>query len=85
MVNTTQEGTQGGLSLRSPNRPESTQTNNYQDQAASHESKLKALWDEHMGVVKEESIFYRKAVVLLLSWHPEVDDLNTGDEVRLFI
>jgi hypothetical protein len=85
MASAAQEGTQGGLSLSSPNLPESTQTNNYQDQVASHESKLKALWDEHMGMVKEESIFYRKAVVLLLSWHPEVDDLHTGDEVRLFI
>ena len=83
MANARKENSQGSLDQTMPNQGESGQARNYQDEAASNESKLKALWDEHMGTVEKETIFYRKAVVLLLSWHPDVDDLHTEEEVRL--
>lgn len=80
-MNATTEISQGA-SHDSSSKPTSTQTKNYQDEAASRESKLKAIWDEHMGDVKKRAVvFYRRAVVLLLSWHPEVDDLHTDKEV----
>jgi hypothetical protein len=83
MANARKENSQGSLDHSLPNQGEAAQTRNYQDEAASNESKLKATWDEHMGTVEKETIFYRKAVVLLLSWHPDVDDLHTQGEVRL--
>jgi hypothetical protein len=84
MANTIKD-TQGTANTSTLNRLESIQANNYQDEVASHESKLKAAWDAHMGTVKNESVFYRNAVVLLISWHQDIDDLHTGEEVRLFI
>ncbi|KAE8446889.1 hypothetical protein EG329_011520 [Mollisiaceae sp. DMI_Dod_QoI] len=61
---------------------ESTQKDmDYQDKKASHESKLKAFWDEQMRIGKKKEVIYKKAVVLLLSWDDDVDDLNTKDEV----
>jgi len=84
MANTIKD-TQGTSNISTLNRPEPIQANNYQDEAASHESKLKAVWDAHMGTVKNESVFYRNAVVLLISWHQDIDDLHTGEEVRPFI
>jgi len=83
MANARKENSRGSSDHSLPNQGGSVQTRNYQDEAASNESKLKALWDEHMGTVEKETIFYRKAVVLLLSWHPDVDDLHTEEEVRL--
>jgi hypothetical protein len=77
----TLKDTQGNSNSSTPNRPECTQAKDYQDKDASHESKLKAEWDAHMGTVKKESIFYRNAVVLLISWHRDIDDLKTGEEV----
>jgi len=82
MANSRKENTQATLDDSSPNRSESIQTRNYQDEAASNESRLKAIWGEQFGTVKKETVFYRKAVVLLLSWHPDVDDLHTDKEVR---
>jgi len=80
-MNTTAEMSPGVLHDSLPNGSTSTQTKYYQDEAESHDSKLKAIWDEHMGDVKKAVVFYRRAIVLLLSWHPEVDDLHTDKEV----
>ncbi|KAA8573481.1 hypothetical protein EYC84_005066 [Monilinia fructicola] len=52
----------------------------YQDKAASKDSQLKAIWDEQMGA-KNIAVAYRQAHVLLLSWHPEDDDLHVDQEV----
>lgn len=54
---------------------------NYQDKDESHDSRLKAIWDKHMGDVKEKVVSYSKACVLLLSWDEKDDDLHTHDEV----
>jgi hypothetical protein len=80
-MNATIEMLQGVLHNGLPNESTSTPTKYYQDEAESHDSKLKAIWDEHMGDVKKAVVFYRRAVVLLLSWHQEVDDLHTDKEV----
>jgi hypothetical protein len=81
-MDATAEMSQGVLHDSPSNRSPSTQTKYYQDEAESHDSKLKAIWDEHMGDAKKAVVFYRRAVVLLLSWHPEVDDLHTDIEVN---
>jgi hypothetical protein len=56
--------------------------NSNSNEAASLESKLKAEWDAHMGTVKKESAFYQNTAVLLTPWHTDIDDLDTGEEVR---
>ncbi len=58
----------------------SSQAANYQDLAASKESKLKAIWDQKMGPKKLEAL-YKRAFVLLLSWDQDGDDLHTDQEV----
>ncbi|KAM3066683.1 hypothetical protein ACMFMG_002393 [Clarireedia jacksonii] len=57
------------------------QSENYQDEEASKDSKFKAIWDEQIGA-KNTSVTYREAHVLLLSWHPDDDDLHVEQEVR---
>jgi hypothetical protein len=57
----------------------------YQDEAETRDSKLKAIWDGEIGNLKNTSISYRNAFVLLLSWHPDDDDLHTGDEVSNYM
>lgn len=67
-----------------PQKSESQQspiTKDYQDEDETHDSKLKALWDSEMGDPKSQSMPYAKVSVLLLSWHKDIDDLNTGEEV----
>ncbi|KAF8849841.1 hypothetical protein BDZ45DRAFT_697220 [Acephala macrosclerotiorum] len=59
----------------------SAQNMNYQDEAASHESRLKAIWDEQITTGKKKEAIYKSAFVLLLSWDDDVDDLHTRDEV----
>ncbi|KAK8007742.1 hypothetical protein PG989_001732 [Apiospora arundinis] len=56
-------------------------TKDYQDEHATHDSKLKALWDIEMGDLKSQYIPYTKVSVLLLSWHKDIDDLKTDEEV----
>ncbi|TGO24997.1 hypothetical protein BPAE_0090g00410 [Botrytis paeoniae] len=52
----------------------------YQDKDASNDSKLKALFDEHMSA-KNASVAYREVHVLLLSWDRKDDDLHVEQEV----
>ncbi|KAK8076643.1 hypothetical protein PG994_003915 [Apiospora phragmitis] len=53
----------------------------YQDEDATQDSKLKALWDSEMGDLNHPYTPYTKVSVLLLSWHKEIDDLKTDHEV----
>jgi hypothetical protein len=55
----------------------------HQNEAASLDSKYKAIWDAEMGAARQKSFSYRKVAVLLLAWHPTFDDLNTKEEVNL--
>ncbi|KAL2064192.1 hypothetical protein VTL71DRAFT_4686 [Oculimacula yallundae] len=64
-----------------PIEPESSRTNNYQDEAASTDSRLKAIFDGQMGPSTSPAVFYNNAAVLLLSWHEDVDELKTSNEV----
>ncbi|KAF7960137.1 hypothetical protein EAE96_001736 [Botrytis aclada] len=52
----------------------------YQDKEASNDSKLKAIFDEHMSA-KNASVAYRQVHVLLLSWDRKDDDLHVEQEV----
>jgi hypothetical protein len=61
-------------SLESPSK-------DYQDEAETRDSKFKAVWDNAIGV-KSKDTPYQKAFVLLLSWHKDIDDLKTDEEVR---
>ncbi|KAK7918081.1 hypothetical protein PG985_009955 [Apiospora marii] len=53
----------------------------YQDEDETRDSTLKALWDGEMGTLRSQYIPYSKVSVLLLSWHKDIDDLNTEEEV----
>jgi hypothetical protein len=54
----------------------------YQDEVETRDSKLKAIWDNEMVELKKKAVVhYKKAYVLLLSWHKDVDDLKTDKEV----
>jgi len=58
-------------------------TRDFQDEAETRDSKYKAVWDNEMANLKNSFIPYQKAFVLLLSWHEDVDDLKTDEEVSL--
>ncbi|KAL3420455.1 tyrosine-protein phosphatase non-receptor type 6 [Phlyctema vagabunda] len=72
-----------GLPVAHSNGNDLYQSGNYQDEIESHDSRLKASWDDNMGDLKERVVSYRKAFVLLLSWDKTVDDLHTDEEVKL--
>jgi hypothetical protein len=55
---------------------------NHQDEQASKDSKFKALWDGQISA-KIPAFTYSEVHVLLLSWHPDDDDLHVEQEVRL--
>ncbi|KAF4636285.1 hypothetical protein G7Y89_g1792 [Cudoniella acicularis] len=77
---TAEQTPSGSTNNKSPISP-ALGAKNYQDKEESHDSRLKAVFDERMGCVKRAAVSYRKAVVLLLSWHRDIDDLHTEDEV----
>lgn len=54
----------------------------YQDEYTSRDSKLKAIFNEQMDA-ENSGVAYRKVHVLLLSWHPDDDDLHVEKEVIL--
>ncbi|PQE09664.1 hypothetical protein CJF31_00011217 [Rutstroemia sp. NJR-2017a BVV2] len=56
-------------------------TENHQDEEASKDSKFKAIWDDQISA-KNPAFAYREAHVLLLSWHPDDDDLHVEQEVK---
>jgi hypothetical protein len=58
-----------------------TGTKDYQDADETRDSEFKAIWDGEMGDLKNNSISYRDAFVLLISWDESVDDLHTDKEV----
>jgi hypothetical protein len=61
---------------------ESLRKEDHQDEDESRDSKFKTIWDTEMGDLRNATgISYRKAYVLLLSWHEKDDDLNTSGEV----
>lgn len=73
---------QGIVPDRAPIRSNPIELNGgHQDKEASHDSELKAIWDQNISDVNAEPLSYCKAVVLLLSWDKEVDDLKTDKEV----
>lgn len=61
--------------------PRATPQEGHQNEAASLDSKYKAIWDAEMGTAKQKPFSYRKVAVLLLAWDPKVDDLHTEEEV----
>ena len=81
MESTIGENQQGDLHDNSPRQSVKAKAKDYQDEAETRDSKFKAIWDGEMGDLKNNSISYRNAFVLLLSWHSSVDDLHTGEEV----
>ena len=68
-------------SAQAAQRSVKTRGEDYQDTAETRDSKFKAIWDGEMGDIKNNYISYRKAFVLLLSWHDNLDDLHTKEEV----
>ncbi|KAH8198233.1 hypothetical protein TruAng_007617 [Truncatella angustata] len=62
-------------------QPLESATKDYQDEAETRDSKLKAVWDNQMGDLENKYIPYKNAFVLLLSWHKDIDDLKTDKEV----
>lgn len=89
-LESTAEGAQSSRTVNdtgpSPVSPSFSETKeDYQDKTTSHDSRLKALFDEQLSGLKEARASYSKAAVLLLSWHPECNDLNTEGEVRVTI
>ncbi|KAH6676439.1 hypothetical protein B0J14DRAFT_354256 [Halenospora varia] len=86
-LESTAEGAQSSRTVNdtgpSPVSPSFSETKeDYQDKTTSHDSRLKALFDEQLSGLKEARASYSKAAVLLLSWHPECNDLNTEGEVN---
>jgi len=55
--------------------------NDYYPENWSKDPKLKAVWDKTMNITNTK-VSYQQAYVLLLSWHADVDDLQTESEVR---
>jgi hypothetical protein len=65
----------------SAQQPVKTGTKDYQDADETRDSEFKAIWDGEMVDLKNNSISYRYAFVLLISWDESVDDLHTDEEV----
>lgn len=68
------------ISMRNarPNRPAAP---NKHDQAVDEDNGLQAVWDEAMKGVGGVGLPHKKCAVLLISWEPKLDDLNTSGEV----
>jgi hypothetical protein len=52
----------------------------YLEETVQQDANLQVLWTNWMSDVQKPS-FYKAVSVLLLSWHPECDDMAVGDEV----
>jgi hypothetical protein len=76
-------GNHEGASFENASSQPQHTTKDYQDEAETRDSKYKAVWDNEMGNLKNSFVPYQKAFVLLLSWHKDVDDLKTDEEVSL--
>jgi hypothetical protein len=74
-------GSNPALLEKASSRPLESPTKDYQDEAETRDSKLKAVWDIALGNLKTRYTPYKKAYVLLLSWHKDIDDLKTDEEV----
>lgn len=78
---TTQPGGNRATPVTTPSQTLESPTKDYQDEDETRDSKLKAVWDNELGDLKSKHIPYQKAYVLLLSWHKDIDDLKTDEEV----
>ncbi|KAI4595699.1 Phosphatidylinositol-4-phosphate 5-kinase [Pestalotiopsis sp. 9143b] len=65
-----------------PCLPVEPPSRDYQDEDETQDSRLKTAWDGVMGGLKTKHNAHEKVSALLLSWHPDVDDLKTDQEVR---
>ncbi|KAK8061065.1 hypothetical protein PG997_015286 [Apiospora hydei] len=63
--------------------PHDPSAEGYQDADETRDSNLKALWDSKMGDLGSQYVPYIKVFVLLLSWHKEIDDLETEEELKV--
>ncbi|KAK6822851.1 homeobox domain-containing protein [Apiospora arundinis] len=63
--------------------PHELPAKDYQDEDETHDSKLKALWDDEMGDLEGQYKPYTKVCVLLLSWDQKIDDLKTDKESKV--
>jgi hypothetical protein len=52
-----------------------------QDKIALEDAGLRSIWEDQMKEVSGPRQPHHKAVVLLISWAPELDELQTSDEV----
>lgn len=64
-----------------PCLPVEPPSRDYQDEDETQDSRLKTAWDGVMGGLKTKHNAHEKVSALLLSWHPDVDDLKTDQEV----
>lgn len=64
-----------------PCLPVEPSSGDYQDVNETQDSKLKTAWDDVMGGLKTQHNAHERVAALLLSWHPDVDDLKTDQEV----
>lgn len=55
---------------------------NYKAENAQVDADLSVKWNSWMSDGKKNS-FYKEVFVLLISWHPDYDDLGVGKEVKL--
>lgn len=77
MANISKQAQRGAHNLNTSNQPV-----DHQDEDASLDSELKAIWDAEIGSPKRKPVLYREAAALLISWDDNTDDLKTGEEVN---
>lgn len=53
-----------------------------QDRIALEDASLRSIWEDQMREVGGSRQPHHKAVILLISWAPELDELQTSDEVE---
>src|SRR5271169_5465465 len=59
-----------------------TASTSQQDKIALEDARLRSIWEDSMKEVGGPSQPHRKALVLMISWAPELDELQTSDEVE---
>jgi hypothetical protein len=63
-------------------RSSGTISTSQQDKIALEDAGLRCTWEDQMKEVGGPWQSHHKAVVLLISWAPELDELQTSDEVE---
>jgi hypothetical protein len=67
---------------KSARRSFGTASTSQQDKIALEDARLRSIWEDAMKEVGGPSQPHRKALVLMISWAPELDELQTSDEVE---